>query len=664
MRLRHAVPLSLVLLLVAAVPAMARVSLVEVPLSADRHELTALARGGFDVTEDVTPERAVVLTPDDPTLQRLGALVPYRFQIADYGAFLSRSRAADGQRATRLQASGLPSGRRSYRVLQDYYDELTVLADRHPGLVRPVMLPEKSYEGRDLRGVELASGVNRADDGRPTYVVMGLHHAREWPSAEVAMEWALDLAAGYGVDARTTALLDGVRIIVVPVVNPDGLVVSRGTAEAGGTGAAALQRKNCKPSGPADAALPCSQRLSTDLNRNYGAYWGGNGASTDAHEETYRGPGPWSEPESRAVHELTQRLQVTGFQLIHNVAGQVLRPPGFSALGRAPDEPALKRLGDAMADATGYQSQYGYELYEVTGATEDWNYSAQNAFGYTIELGGTGFQGPYQENVIDQYLGVAGTATAGKGVREALLLAAEQAGDPAGHSVISGSAPAGATLRLHKDFTTRTSDLCVTSRSATADCGPRTPAIGIPDFLDSRLTVPESGRYVWHIDPSTRPFARATPESWTLTCERDGAPVVSQRLFIAIGQAKSVDPCGTPPSAGGTSPAGPPATAGRVRSRVTVAVDRTSRGRALAKGIRVRVRCTVRCTVTGRGTLSGKAAATGHATLRSAGRRTFTLRFSKAGRSLLARHRRATLRLVVRGTVGGRIHTTTHVLTL
>ena len=76
--------------------------------------------------------------------------------------------------------------------------------------------------------MEIASNVNRDDDGRPAYVVMGVHHAREWPSAEVSMEFALDLADGYGTDPRITALLDRVRVLVFPVINPDGFVETIG----------------------------------------------------------------------------------------------------------------------------------------------------------------------------------------------------------------------------------------------------------------------------------------------------------------------------------------------------------------------------------------------------------------------------------------------------
>ena len=56
---------------------------------------------------------------------------------------------------------------------------------------------------------------------------MGVHHAREWPSGEHAMEFAFDLAMNYGKNARITGLVDKVRTVVVPIVNPDGFNLSR-----------------------------------------------------------------------------------------------------------------------------------------------------------------------------------------------------------------------------------------------------------------------------------------------------------------------------------------------------------------------------------------------------------------------------------------------------
>lgn len=101
------------------------------------------------------------------------------------------------------------------------------LAESHPGLVRPVVIGT-TYEGRPIEGIEIASQVDRRDDGRPAYLQMGLHHAREWPSGEFPMEFAHQLVNGYvGGSPRITSLLDSVRVFVLPVINVDGFIASR-----------------------------------------------------------------------------------------------------------------------------------------------------------------------------------------------------------------------------------------------------------------------------------------------------------------------------------------------------------------------------------------------------------------------------------------------------
>ncbi len=65
-----------------------------------------------------------------------------------------------------------------------------------------------SLENRPIQGIEIAADVNATDDGRPVYVNMGAHHAREWPSGEFPMEFAIDLVENYDTDPRITALLE------------------------------------------------------------------------------------------------------------------------------------------------------------------------------------------------------------------------------------------------------------------------------------------------------------------------------------------------------------------------------------------------------------------------------------------------------------------------
>ena len=548
-----------------AAPALAADALVTVHAPDPARDVPRLERLGLDVTEDIRPGAVDVIVSSAAQRRAITAAgYRYRVRTPDLDRADARARAADRAFAAQVGRSALPSGRTTYRRYEDVLDELGALAGTNPGLVRRFELPRRSVEGRPIVGVEISQDVHRVDDGKPAYVVVGVHHAREWPSAEVSVEFALDLVQRFrSGDTRVAELLRHERIFVVPIVNPDGFIVSRENLTSPNvlptqrSSQGARKRKNCAPTSDAERGRPCTERLGVDLNRNYGAYWGGPGASTTPDDDTYRGPGPFSEPESQAVHEFSRRLHVTNVQTIHNIAALILRPPGFRSQGLAPDEARLKALGDAMALATGYSSEYGYQLYEVTGATEDWNYDAQGAFGYTIELGGTGgFQGPYETNVVEQYAGRPGTATEGKGVREALLLAAEQAADPQDHAILRGTAPAGRILRLRKDFKTTTSPVCrfdsstvdqvpsilgVSDAPVTSCAAPDDPIL-FDDMLDTTLAVGDDGRFTWHINPSTRPFVgkRGGTEAWTLTCETADGRVLQQLRFV-IGRNETGD---------------------------------------------------------------------------------------------------------------------------
>jgi len=512
-------------------------SLVRVKLGGE-NDLHRLEELGLDVTHNIREGAADVVlnTAGDRTaLQKTG--LDFTTQIADLAQSYDRSRAADDAYAARLAGrANLPSGNRtSYRELADYETELKQLTEQFPNHVKPVTLPQQTVEGRTIEGVEIAGNVNSPEDGRPVYFVVGVHHAREWPAGEVPMEFAHLLAQGYGSDERITALLDKVRVVIVPILNKDGFHASREASktysvrdqcnEVAGYencgefetvegvplgGNAAYRRKNCRgivfPVG-----VPCELQNGVDPNRNYGEGWGGIGASMNPHAQTYRGTGPWSEPETQALHEYTRTRQVTNLLTLHNVAALVLRPPGRRADGLAPDEPRLKELGDAMAEATGYTSQYGWQLYDTSGTTEDWNYAAAGTFGYTIEIGPENgfFHMPYETGVVAEWEGTG--ERAGKGMREVLMLSLESAANPADHSVIEGKAPAGRVLRVKKQFQTLTSPVCAIAldEPAVDQCQAQGDPIAVDDFLETTMVVPSSGTFEWHVTPSTRPFVAA-----------------------------------------------------------------------------------------------------------------------------------------------------------
>jgi hypothetical protein len=527
---------------------------VDTPTRADKQLLQTL---GLDLTEHAGHDYVEVVLHSAADVAALtGADLTYDVRIPDLLLREAQNNQLNAEYAAATETSPLPSGRDAYRTLADYNADMAALERDNPGLVERFALPHRSLDGREIFGVEIGRDVRGPERGLPVFVMLGLHHAREWPSGEHAMEFAIDLVENYGKDERITELVDRSRVIVVPVVNVDGFDLSRtdgglvdlrsldegGTASLLATPGNAYKRKNCRivdgqdtPDGTCragSATSPGGFGTGVDLNRNYGGYWGGPGASELFTDPTYRGADAFSEPETQNIRELVSSRQVTTLVTNHTFSNLVLRPNGAAPdlvppseghpLGDPHDEAALKELGDAMAEQNGYTSQHAWELYDTTGSTEDWSYNATGGFGYTFEIGAHEFHPPFPE-VIDEYLGAG--EYAGKGNREAYLLALANAVDAEAHSVLTGKAPAGATLRLKKTFATPTWES------------------SIQDSLDTSITVGRNGRYTWHVNPSTRPVVMdrqvetvsgdpVAQETWTGTT----APLQSTDQEFTVSQ--------------------------------------------------------------------------------------------------------------------------------
>ena len=572
-------------------------------------QIEALEGSGLDVTHNRTGEYADVMVAGDAQRKLLETTgLKTEVRIDDFDAYVRDTAARDAAAARANARANTPTGRKTYRTYEEIQAELKALVEKNPGRVRRVVIG-KSYQGREMSGVEIANNVD-GKDGRPVFFFVALHHAREWPSAESAMEFAHLLAAGNG-DARLRRILDNTRAVIVPLINPDGYVASRNAAPYdpadnvrdrvfGGEeltvvyppstiqsiappgGIFTYRRKNCAGAVPSPT-FPCELQHGVDPNRNYGQFWGGAGSSPDATSQSFHGPGPWSEPETQAVHGFSQRNNVTTIITMHNVAALVLRPPGVKNGGKAPDETRLKEIGDKMADATGYKSQYGFELYDTTGTTEDWNYFAQGTYGYTVEIGPTdgAFHMPYQVGFINEWDGTG--KRKGRGLREALIVAAESASSARDHAVIAGKAPPGRTLRIRKDFETETSEWCARGVSPIVQfvnpplstvtesrcVTPKQPKMKVKDFVDQTTTVPANGRFEWHVNPSGRPFVNLN-EAYRFTCEDGSNVAFSRDVVVKRGERAELgaicgatpDPAGAPPAAPAPAPvATPPANA-------------------------------------------------------------------------------------------------------
>jgi hypothetical protein len=287
-----------------------------------------------------------------------------------------------------------------YRTVSQTYSDLAAMAASHPELAQWVdygdsFLKSDNRGGHDLHALVLSN--TNLPGPKPTLVIMAAMHARELATAETAVRFAEMLIDGYAVDADITWLLDYHAIHILAQQNPDG----RERVENG----AFDWRKNgndnhCPmPMGSADHS-------GVDLNRNASTlFWGGTSSSANACRETFRGPGPGSEPESQAVEDYLRAVfpdQRDGdintaaapestdgiFISIHSYGEYIFYPWEGRSIDTG-NEFGYQALSQRMADRTGYIACQNCCLGTASGTTPDFAYEELGVASFTFEIGTT-----------------------------------------------------------------------------------------------------------------------------------------------------------------------------------------------------------------------------------------------------------------------------------
>jgi hypothetical protein len=252
-----------------------------------------------------------------------------------------------------------------------------------------------TYEGRPLVVVKISDNVDTDEAGEPELFFMGLHHAREWPSLEIAYFIIDSLLTTYGFDPHVTDLVDSREIWVMPCVNPDGYVYCHDQGND--------WRKNRR-------YFPQFVSYGVDLNRNYNGScdgvpmgaWGTTTTYGTSHypwESVYCGPYPFSEVELQAVRDLFLSHDFVLSVSYHTYMEAVIWPWGYSGNRQVPTNDLLADVGARMASRITRQSGVGsYHAdqatgigYTTTGDTDDWAYGyyhyvrGTNCLPYTVE---------------------------------------------------------------------------------------------------------------------------------------------------------------------------------------------------------------------------------------------------------------------------------------
>src|SRR4051794_6035145 len=112
-----------------------------------------------------------------------------------------------------------------YRTYEQFNAEMDALAAAEPARVRVRTAARPSVEGRPIKYLEITNDIASApSSGKPVFFLMGAIHGNEQPAGEDALEFAYDVLDNAKTNPKVAALLDKVKMIVMPVVNVDGWV--------------------------------------------------------------------------------------------------------------------------------------------------------------------------------------------------------------------------------------------------------------------------------------------------------------------------------------------------------------------------------------------------------------------------------------------------------
>lgn len=215
-----------------------------------------------------------------------------------------------------------------------------------------------SYQGRSIPALRVGvHPTNKKDESvpkRPTVLVTGGLHAREWISISTVNYLAYNFITGYGKIPRVTSLLQEFDFVFIPTLNPDGYVYSWETDR--------LWRKNRQ-----QTALRFCQGI--DLDRSFGFGW--DGATTTADNpcsESFAGETPFEAIEAKRLADWARNetehnnVDFVGFIDLHSYSQEILYPYSYSCDATPPGLENLEELAIGLEKAIRISHGHTYEV--------------------------------------------------------------------------------------------------------------------------------------------------------------------------------------------------------------------------------------------------------------------------------------------------------------
>ncbi|NBC07249.1 MAG: T9SS type A sorting domain-containing protein [Bacteroidetes bacterium] len=363
-------------------------------LDLEQHSLKEIARLGLglDHGQHVPGEYLVSDFPASALPKLRAAGVPYQIVIPDVGDWYGRQNEQAAFRSDGCNTEDYPYPRPAnyrdgsmggYFTYAEMLSELEQMAEMYPELITaPATIGDFTSErGNPVYWLRVSDQA-QADEAEPEVLYTALHHAREPNSLSQMIFFLWYLLENYGTDPEVTYLLDETELYFIPCINPDGYIFNEENNPNGG----GMWRKNLAEI----SGVP----FGVDLNRNYGYEWGFDdfGSSSEPNSPVYRGPEPFSEPETQAVKYLCEQHE---FQIVlnyHTHGNLLIHPWGYNDQPTGED-PIFKGLASVMTAQNSFRVGTATETvgYIVNGPSDDWMYgemeSKPKAYAYTPEVG-------------------------------------------------------------------------------------------------------------------------------------------------------------------------------------------------------------------------------------------------------------------------------------
>ncbi len=248
----------------------------------------------------------------------------------------------------------------------------------------------RTHQGRSVHAITLG----RAPAHAPSVLLVAGTHGDEPLAITIALDAVRQLATRGGTDPAVARLLSELRVVVVPLLNPDGYELWRGLS--------ASQRAKQKKQSPGrkngrdlDGNAKHAGWEGVDLNRNYPFRWAAGkevGSSSSKSQRSYRGPSPGSEPETQGVMALAERERFAAALSLHTGQATILAP--YSAVGVEQPEPneAWTIALDAARAMPKHPDVWSKgpipvmaRLYPVDGTDQDWLRHSFGTLAFTVE---------------------------------------------------------------------------------------------------------------------------------------------------------------------------------------------------------------------------------------------------------------------------------------